>query len=189
MQAHSAPLGIAFYAYDGARTADCAGAFPEAMDGDAFVAFHGSWNRDVPTGYKVVRVPFDRGAPTGAVEDVLAHAGDGAKWPSGFRPVDARFDACGRLVVSSDGTRAGGVYSEGAVVRVCHGPCDAPTAAPTAPANGGGGARGRPVLLPVLAASLAAAAVAGALLAAARVRVARARGEAASKSAPESAAG
>lgn len=33
-----------------------------------FVAYHGSWNRSVPTGYKVVRVPFRDGRP-GAVED------------------------------------------------------------------------------------------------------------------------
>lgn len=38
MQAHSAPLGLAFY------------------EGDLLVAFHGSWNRKEPTGYKVVRI-------------------------------------------------------------------------------------------------------------------------------------
>ena len=42
MQAHSAPLGIAFYT--GTE-------FPVDYWNDAFVTFHGSWNRDEPTGY------------------------------------------------------------------------------------------------------------------------------------------
>ncbi len=29
------------------------------MKGDAFVAMHGSWNRNTRTGYKVVRLDFD----------------------------------------------------------------------------------------------------------------------------------
>ncbi|MEK7497464.1 MAG: PQQ-dependent sugar dehydrogenase [Patescibacteria group bacterium] len=37
LQAHSAPLGLAFY------------------NGDLLVSYHGSWNRSIPTGYKVVR--------------------------------------------------------------------------------------------------------------------------------------
>ncbi len=41
MQAHSAPLGLGFY------------------EGDLLVAFHGSWNRDPPTGYKVVRIDLE----------------------------------------------------------------------------------------------------------------------------------
>src|SRR5207249_9529499 len=47
VQAHSAPLGLAFYTR--AR-------FPADYAGDAFMAYHGSWNRSVPTGAKVVRV-------------------------------------------------------------------------------------------------------------------------------------
>ena len=35
------------------------------MDGDAFIAFHGSWNRDPPTGYKVVRLPMSVGPVQG----------------------------------------------------------------------------------------------------------------------------
>ena len=97
MQAHSAPLGLAFY-----ETVAAPGAFPADADGDCFVAFHGSWNRDVPTGYKVVRVRFADGAPA-SIEDLLAHDGDAAKWPNGLRPVDAVFDGRGRLVVSDDG--------------------------------------------------------------------------------------
>ncbi len=62
-QAHSAPLGLVFY--DGT-------AFPEHYRGGAFAAFHGSWNRNAATGYKVVFLPFDaNGQPTGSYEDFL----------------------------------------------------------------------------------------------------------------------
>ena len=63
LQAHSAPLGLVFY--KGAM-------FPAEYQGDLFVAFHGSWNRSVPTGYKVVRVKMNgRGEPE-AVEDFIS---------------------------------------------------------------------------------------------------------------------
>jgi len=106
MQAHSAPLGIVFYEWLEDRPRNCTGAFPQSMDGFAFIAFHGSWNRDIPTGYKVVYVPF-HGNGTVAAEpiDLLAHVPPNAKWESGFRPVDLDFDDCGRLVITSDGTR------------------------------------------------------------------------------------
>jgi glucose/arabinose dehydrogenase len=58
MQAHSAPLGLAFYMAD---------QFPAQFKGDMFVAFHGSWNRAEYTGYKVVRIRFKDNQPaTGA---------------------------------------------------------------------------------------------------------------------------
>src|SRR5262249_25634165 len=53
VQAHSAPLDIAFY------DAQPAGALPARWRGGAFVSFHGSWDRGSATGYKVVWVPFD----------------------------------------------------------------------------------------------------------------------------------
>ena len=49
LQAHSAPLELAFYN---------TGTFPAAWHG-LFVAYHGSWNRSVPTGYKLVFIPLD----------------------------------------------------------------------------------------------------------------------------------
>eukprot|EP00566_Odontella_aurita_P009494 CAMPEP_0113556694 /NCGR_PEP_ID=MMETSP0015_2-20120614/17388_1 /TAXON_ID=2838 /ORGANISM="Odontella" /LENGTH=501 /DNA_ID=CAMNT_0000458057 /DNA_START=203 /DNA_END=1708 /DNA_ORIENTATION=- /assembly_acc=CAM_ASM_000160 len=113
MQAHSAPLGITFFdrqsVINGPFWDLCSavgGTFPPQNHGDAFCGFHGSWNRDVPTGYKVVHIPFDNssGSPTGDVLDLLKYDGDSAKWPSGVRPVDVAFDRCGRLLVSDDGT-------------------------------------------------------------------------------------
>lgn len=54
IQAHSAPLGMAFYSGD---------AFPGEYRGDLFVALHGSWNRSERTGYKLVRVVVEDGRP------------------------------------------------------------------------------------------------------------------------------
>jgi glucose/arabinose dehydrogenase len=90
MQAHSAPLGLAFYTGD---------QFPQEYQGDLFVAFHGSWNRTVPTGYKVVRIPFDDGQP-GPVQDFAVGWLDGdAAWG---RPADLAVSPDGSLYVSDD---------------------------------------------------------------------------------------
>lgn len=37
--------------------------FPAAYQNDAFIALRGSWNRSVPSGYKVVRLRFENGQP------------------------------------------------------------------------------------------------------------------------------
>lgn len=68
IQSHSAPLGMAVYqAPKGARNA-----FPKEYEGDVFVALHGSWNRGVRTGYKVVRVFMKNGVPTGQYQDFMS---------------------------------------------------------------------------------------------------------------------
>ena len=63
--------------------------FPQAYSHDAFVAQHGSWNRSVPVGYRVMRVRFDEaGDPAG--KEVFA---DGWLRPDGTvlgRPVDVQ---------------------------------------------------------------------------------------------------
>lgn len=61
-QSHSAPLGLVFANSE---------QFPEDWRDDAFVALHGSWNAAQPTGYKVVRVPFKDGRPTGGYENFV----------------------------------------------------------------------------------------------------------------------
>ncbi|MCX6049383.1 MAG: superoxide dismutase family protein [Chloroflexi bacterium] len=53
-QAHSAPIGMVFYTGT---------VFPRDYQNDAFVAMRGSWNREQPTGYKVVRIHFANGKP------------------------------------------------------------------------------------------------------------------------------
>ncbi|MCB1023414.1 MAG: sorbosone dehydrogenase family protein, partial [Acidobacteria bacterium] len=47
---HSAALGIVF---------NNGNMFPREYKGDAFVALHGSWNREKLTGYKIIRIDFD----------------------------------------------------------------------------------------------------------------------------------
>ncbi|KAL1920018.1 uncharacterized protein VTP21DRAFT_1164 [Calcarisporiella thermophila] len=101
MPAHVAPLDIVFYRGDG-----CEGpqAFSCSLKGDAFVTFHGSWNRNPPAGYKVVRIPFKDGKPTGEVLDVWGEENAGG---CGFaagcvRPVSAVFNRKGHLFVTSD---------------------------------------------------------------------------------------
>jgi len=91
MQAHSAPLGLAFYS--GSQ-------FPEEYRGDLFVAFHGSWNRAAPTGYKVVHIPIQDGK-AGQVQDLATGwlRADGSQWG---RPVDVLTSADGSLFVSDD---------------------------------------------------------------------------------------
>jgi glucose/arabinose dehydrogenase len=95
MQAHSAPLDLLFYP---------GGSFPEVYTGDVIVTFHGSWNRDEPTGYKVMRIPFGSdGMPDGDPQPLLEYAGDGdvsLEWP--HRPVGLATTQSGRLLVTSD---------------------------------------------------------------------------------------
>jgi len=90
-QAHSAPLGLAFYT--GAM-------FPSEYQGDAFMTYHGSWNRDVPTGAKVVRVRVQNGRPV-AIEDFVTgwQLTNGSRWG---RPVAVLVAADGALLVSDD---------------------------------------------------------------------------------------
>jgi glucose/arabinose dehydrogenase len=95
IQAHSAPLGIAFYGAD---------QFPAEYKGDAFVTLHGSWNRSTLTGYKVVRLVMKDGKPTGAYEDfLLGFVGGDKSWG---RPVGVAVTHDGSLLVSDDGSNS-----------------------------------------------------------------------------------
>ena len=94
-QAHAAPLGLAFYT--GSQ-------FPPEYRGDLFVALHGSWNRSVPVGYKVIRVRLGGAAPV--VEDFATGWLVGGR-PWG-RPVDLAVAPDGALFLSDD--NLGAVY-------------------------------------------------------------------------------
>lgn len=110
LRAHTAPLGITFYQWKDQWPSECAGIvpFPKEMDGYAFVANHGSWNRADPIGYDVVSIAMDaNGRVASEPVALLRHEPPNAKWDDGLRPVDVDFDPCGRLVVSSDGSRIG----------------------------------------------------------------------------------
>jgi glucose/arabinose dehydrogenase len=92
MQAHMAPLGLVFYTGD---------SFPQEHHGDLFIAFHGSWNRSVPVGYKVGRLPLDDGQPAGPLEDFATGwlRDDGT---ASGRPVGLAVGPEGALYVSDD---------------------------------------------------------------------------------------
>jgi hypothetical protein len=96
-QSHSAPLEITFYP----ENASGPSAFPAEYRGDAFVAFHGSWNRTVRTGSKVVRILMHNGVPTGEYEDFLTGfvIDDGHVWG---RPVGVAVANDGALLVTED---------------------------------------------------------------------------------------
>ena len=98
LQSHSAPLGLVFYEGD---------SFPQDYRGDAFVALHGSWNRAVPTGYKIVRIRFEDGRPVGGYENFAT-----GFWFAGAeearlygRPVGLAVAADGSLLVADDGAQ------------------------------------------------------------------------------------
>ncbi len=93
--AHVAALGLRFYT--GAR-------FPAAYRNDALVAQHGSWNRSVPDGYRVMRVRFDD-AGRALAKEVFAEGWlvDGESWG---RPVDVAVLWDGTLLVSDDANGA-----------------------------------------------------------------------------------
>jgi glucose/arabinose dehydrogenase len=93
VQAHSAPLGLAFYT--GTQ-------FPREYRGDAFVTLHGSWNRSIPTGAKVVRLEVDSGGRRAVgVDDFIVgwQRPDGSRWG---RPVGVLVAPDGALLVSDD---------------------------------------------------------------------------------------
>jgi len=93
---HVAALGMRFYEGD---------MFPPQYRGDIFIAEHGSWNRSVPVGYRIVRVRMAGGRAVS--QEVFA---DG--WLRGERawgrPVDVEVLGDGSLLVSDD--KAGAIY-------------------------------------------------------------------------------
>ncbi len=89
---HVAPLGLAFYD---------AALLPARYRHGAFIGFHGSWNRDPQSGYKVVFVPFAGGRPSGPIEDILGGFVDADGGAQG-RPVNVAVDARGALLVADD---------------------------------------------------------------------------------------
>jgi len=89
---HTACLGLA-----SSRDAALAGQFNNGM----FIGQHGSWNREPPSGYKVIFVPFHQGRPHGAPVDVLT--GFLSKEGNALgRPVGVAVDKRGALLVADD---------------------------------------------------------------------------------------
>jgi glucose/arabinose dehydrogenase len=97
LQSHSASLEMTFY-----TATNGVAVFPPEYHGDIFAAFHGSWNRTVRTGYKVVRVRVSHGVPTGEYDDFLTGfvVNDESVWG---RPVGVAVAHDGALLVTEDG--------------------------------------------------------------------------------------
>ncbi|MFZ5449767.1 MAG: PQQ-dependent sugar dehydrogenase [Thermodesulfobacteriota bacterium] len=96
MPAHSAPLGLAFFPKS----------WPQEFRYNLLVAYHGSWNRSEPTGYKVVRYKLDTAGNYLGCEDFIT----GWLTPAGAlgRPVDILIKDDGEIFISDD--KAGVVY-------------------------------------------------------------------------------
>jgi glucose/arabinose dehydrogenase len=94
--AHTASLGLVFY------TAD---AFPNKYKNGAFVVQHGSWNRDILSGYRVVYIPFENGKPSSSPEDFLTgFIVDKEKDKVRGRPVGAVILKDGSMLITDDTT-------------------------------------------------------------------------------------
>lgn len=97
LQAHSAPLGLAFFPEEG---------WPEEYWYNLLVAYHGSWNRTVPTGYKIVRIKLDaKGSYLGQEDFITGFMSEGKVYG---RPVDILIPPGGTIYISDD--KAGVIY-------------------------------------------------------------------------------
>jgi glucose/arabinose dehydrogenase len=92
LSSHVAPLGLVFYTGT---------SLPEHYRGGAFIGEHGSWDRSILNGYKIVYVPFTNGQPSGMAEDVVTgFLTDGDK--ARGRPVGLALDNTGALLIADD---------------------------------------------------------------------------------------
>lgn len=95
--AHSAPLGLAFIPEEG---------WPQEYWYNALVAYHGSWNRSVPDGYKVVRYRLNyKGDYIGEEDFITGWLKDGK---ASGRPADILVQPGGTIFISDD--KAGVIY-------------------------------------------------------------------------------
>jgi glucose/arabinose dehydrogenase len=100
--AHSAPLGWTFVKSQ---------QFPADWQNDLLVAYHGSWNRSTPIGYKVVHLKVNGNSITNS-EDFITGFLPSSILPGPVaayaRPVDLIFDQAGNLYLSDD--KSGNIF-------------------------------------------------------------------------------
>jgi len=97
MPAHNAGLGIEFYTGE---------QFPGLYQGQLFAAYHGSWNRNPPAGYKIRLMRFENGTAV-SYEDfatgwLITDPNDSSRLVHWGRPVDLEIAKDGALLVSDD---------------------------------------------------------------------------------------
>jgi glucose/arabinose dehydrogenase len=94
IEAHGAATGMAFYTGT---------AFPKEFQGNAFVALHGSWNRSLRHGYKIVRIPMKDGKPEGGyinfMNGWITTGADKEVWG---RPTNIMMKSDGSLLIVDD---------------------------------------------------------------------------------------
>lgn len=90
--AHAAPMQMLFYR---------GGQFPAEYRGDAFVTMRGSWNRDKPSGYEVVRIRYRDGKPQAIEPFLTGFLTDGGRTHFA-RPVGLAIMPDGALLVGDD---------------------------------------------------------------------------------------
>jgi glucose/arabinose dehydrogenase len=91
IQAHSAPLGLAFLDGEG---------IPDNLTGDLIVVQHGSWNREPAAAPKLLLIEFEDGSPIAARDFVTGWQDDnGERWG---RPAGVVVAPDGSLIVSDD---------------------------------------------------------------------------------------
>lgn len=104
MGPHVAALGMRFYT---------AGMFPADYKNRIFIAQHGSWNRKIPAGYRVMTVTLDGNKAT-KFEEFASGWLPGTDEKEVFgRPVDVEIAADGSLLISDD--------KQGVIYRVAYG--------------------------------------------------------------------
>ena len=89
---HTASLGLCW------MPAGTLPGFPEGMA----IGQHGSWNRSTLSGYKLVFVPFENGAPSGRPRDILSGFLSADERESYGRPVGVTLGADGRSLLMAD---------------------------------------------------------------------------------------
>lgn len=100
LPAHSAPIAMTFL--------DQAKNLPADMQDDAIVALHGSWNKEKPDGYKVVRIVFDNGKPVRYEDFLSGFLSEDGKSRFG-RPAGIAINSKGTIFISDDSN--GVIYS------------------------------------------------------------------------------
>ena len=93
IQAHSAPLGVTFMGGTN---------FASPYRNGAASALHGSWNRSVKTGYKVVYFPWNATSQTPTTQLDLVTGFLGSDQSVLGRPVDVAVDLKGDMLISDD---------------------------------------------------------------------------------------
>lgn len=115
--AHTASLGLVFYPHSESinqgesqnREAASSAAILSSpspagltiLSGMALIGQHGSWNRSIPSGYKIIGVPFEGGQPAGSATTVL-EGFLSAEGQAYGRPVGVVVNAAGGVLVADD---------------------------------------------------------------------------------------